>query len=83
MRIVLLCITIMIAFTYFFVPSANYYINRLLNILTSMDIYAVAEYIRNFGLWAVTASFLLMILVNIVAPLPAFMITLANAAIFG
>ena len=41
------------------------------------------EYIRSFGGWAVAISFLMMILQSIAAPIPAFLITFANAAIWG
>ena len=41
------------------------------------------KYILSFGIWAPIISFLLMILQSVAAPLPAFVITFANAAIFG
>ncbi|KAF1084026.1 TVP38/TMEM64 family inner membrane protein YdjZ [Sporotomaculum syntrophicum] len=36
-----------------------------------------------FGIWAPVASFLLMTLQSLIAPLPAFVITFANAGLFG
>jgi len=48
-----------------------------------MSIEAITEYIRSFGIYAVLISFLLMIFQSVAAPLPAFLITFANAAIFG
>jgi uncharacterized membrane protein YdjX (TVP38/TMEM64 family) len=48
-----------------------------------MDIEAVAEYIRSFGAIAALVSFLLMMFQSVIAPLPAFLITFANAMIFG
>lgn len=47
------------------------------------DVESVKEYIRSFGAWAVVISFIMMILQSIVAPIPAFFITFANAAIWG
>ena len=41
------------------------------------------KYILSFGMWAPVISFLLMILQSVAAPLPAFIITFANAALFG
>ena len=43
----------------------------------------VNEVILSFGMWAPVISFLLMILQSVAAPLPAFIITFANAALFG
>jgi uncharacterized membrane protein YdjX (TVP38/TMEM64 family) len=44
---------------------------------------SVIAYLREFGVYAALISFLLMILQSIIAPIPAFLITLSNAAIFG
>lgn len=43
----------------------------------------VKNYILSYGNWAVVISFLLMVFQSIIAPIPAFFITFANAAIFG
>ena len=51
--------------------------------LTSLDIESVKEYILSFGILAPVISFCLMLLQSVAAPLPAFLITFANAAIFG
>lgn len=55
----------------------------MVSALSSLDINAVKEYILSFGLWAPIISFCLMLLQSVAAPLPAFLITFANAAIFG
>lgn len=68
---------------YFLVPSVNREINGAIKVLTSMGVDGVIEYIRGYGAYAAIISFLLMILQSIVSPIPAFLITLANAAIFG
>lgn len=47
------------------------------------SIEAVREYIAGFGIFAPLISALLMIFQSIVAPLPAFIITIANGALFG
>lgn len=47
------------------------------------DVESVKAYIRSFGVWAVAISFLMMILQSLAAPIPAFLITFANAAIWG
>ena len=51
--------------------------------LSSSDINQVRSYILGFGIWAPIISILMMILQAIIAPLPAFVITFANAAVFG
>lgn len=68
---------------YFFVPPVNTIVNQMMASLSSLDIEAVKEYILSFGIWAPIISFILMILQSVVAPLPAFLITFANAALFG
>ncbi len=47
------------------------------------DVDSVKEYIRSFGVWAIAISFMMMILQSVAAPIPAFFITFANAAIWG
>lgn len=47
------------------------------------DLDAIKEYILSFGMLAPIVSFLLMIFQSLIAPLPAFLITFANAALFG
>ena len=52
-------------------------------LFSSLDVSAMMEYLRSFGPWAMVVSFLLMIFQALAAPLPAFLITFANAALFG
>ena len=62
-------IILIVAFlVYFFVPTANSKINQMIFYLSSMNLDMIKEYILSFGIWA---------------PIPAFLITLSNAAIFG
>ena len=51
--------------------------------LVKLDMEGLKEYILSFGIWGPVVSFLLMILQSVAAPLPAFVITFANAALFG
>ena len=41
------------------------------------------DFVANYGAYAAIVSFFLMILQSVAAPLPAFIITLANANLFG
>lgn len=52
-------------------------------ILSSLNVDIVRGYILSFGIWAPIISFLLMVFQSIIAPLPAFVITFANAGVFG
>ncbi|WP_330399821.1 VTT domain-containing protein [Peptostreptococcus faecalis] len=68
---------------YFFVPAVNKNINHAFSVLSQLDTKVVIEYIRSYGPMAAVISFILMVLQSIAAPIPAFLITLSNAAIFG
>ena len=68
---------------YLAVPGVNGFVNNAVAVLGSANLDRVAEYIRSFGGWAMAFSFALMVFSSVLAPLPAFMITLSNAVIFG
>ena len=61
----------------------NAFVNHIASVLSSADVDAVIDLIRSFGPWAMAVSFLLMVFQSVIAPLPAFLITFANAAVFG
>lgn len=82
-RIILLIVIGIMLLIYFFVPQVNKGINSSMKALTKLDLDGVIEFIRGYGTYAAVISFLLMILQSIISPIPAFFITLANAAIFG
>ncbi len=71
------------AAAYFFVPAVSENIHRSLAILSMGDMGALRAYILSYGIWAPVASGVLMILQAVIAPLPAFVITLANGTLFG
>lgn len=66
-----------------FVGPLRSWLVSVLALLGSLDIQKVTEYIRSLGFWGPLISFVLMILQSVVAPLPAFVLTFANAAVFG
>lgn len=82
-KIALISIILIILLVYLFVPTVNVKINEMINILTTEGIDGIIKYIRGYGEYAVGISFILMVLQSIISPIPAFLITLANAAIFG
>jgi uncharacterized membrane protein YdjX (TVP38/TMEM64 family) len=80
-RIIVLAILVFAVLGYFFVPPIHNALNPIFALFASMNVEALAAYLRSFGVWAVVVSFLLMILQSVAAPLPAFLLTFANAAI--
>lgn len=68
---------------YYLVPPVHTAINQTIFILSMVNVSAVREYILSFGIWAPIVSFLLMVFQSLIAPLPAFIITFANAGLFG
>lgn len=64
-------------------PQSRNYFFDLVALFQSLDIDKIKEYILSFGVLAPLISFLLMVFQAILAPLPAFLITFANAALFG
>ncbi|MEL3908143.1 MAG: TVP38/TMEM64 family protein [Treponemataceae bacterium] len=59
------------------------FLNALAVLTGPGGVEGVVEYIRSYGAYAAAISFFLMILQSIVAPIPAFLITLSNSVIFG
>lgn len=68
---------------YLGVPTIKSNVDTAIKVLTSLDTQAVIDYIRSYGKFAAIISFVLMILQSVAAPIPAFLITLSNATIFG
>lgn len=82
-KIVLMFIFVTCILVYFFVPLINKGVTKAISTLSSLGVEGVVEYIRGYGAYAAIISFLLMVLQSIIAPIPAFVITLSNAVIFG
>lgn len=68
---------------YFFVEPLQSGVKQAVAILSRVDVPAMKAYILSFGLLAPIVSFMLMVFQSLIAPLPAFVITFANAALFG
>lgn len=82
-RIILLCVVVLCGAAYACIPGVQQWIHASCGAMTTLNMADLIAYIQSFGAGAVAVSFLLMILQAIVAPIPAFFITLANAAIWG
>lgn len=78
-----LSVVLILLGTYVFVPIVKQNINQMVFYLSMANLDSIKEYILSFGIWAPVISFLLMLLQSVAAPLPAFLITFANAALFG
>lgn len=73
----------LIIVAYIFIKPFQNSIKQATFMLASLNVDMVRGYILSFGIWAPIVSFLLMIFQSIAAPLPAFLITFANASLFG
>lgn len=82
-RLLILLVLALLMIVYLSVPSVNAFVTNAAAVLGSANVDAVIDYIRSFGAYAMAFSFCLMVFSSLIAPLPAFMITLSNAAIFG
>ena len=78
-KIIVIVLIVGCVAVYFCVPSVNKLMNRIFAAFASGDFTVVKEY----GAYAAAVSFALMILQSVAAPLPAFLITFANANLFG
>lgn len=82
-KIVVLLLVIIAASSYFFIPSIKSTINNITSMFASGDFTVVKDFVRSYGAYAMVVSFMLMIFQSLIAPLPAFLITFANANLFG
>lgn len=78
-----LAVILSIVCAFLFIKPLNLMIRQMIMTLSMVNVDAAIGYIRSFGIWAPVISFTLMILQSVAAPLPAFIITFANAALFG
>ena len=83
LKYVILAILALTILAYFLIPMVRSKVNWLFMLFRSMSVDMIVGYVRSFGIYAVLVSFLLMMFQSLIAPLPAFLITFANAAIFG
>lgn len=67
---------------YIFNPAFNSKVNEIITVFDPKG-DAAKEFIASYGGYAMAVSFGLMVFQSVMAPLPAFLITFANAALFG
>lgn len=68
---------------YYSVPGLKPEVDQAAGLLAAVDIKGMKQYLAGFGLWGPLVSMGLMVLQALAAPLPAFVITFANAWIWG
>ncbi len=68
---------------YLFVPPLRVFLHQAVRLLSEGDVEALKAFLLSFGAWAPVISFLLMVLQSLIAPLPAFVLTLTNGLLFG
>ena len=82
-KVILLLAVICCVLAYFFIPSVNRILNKIFVMFASGDFTEVKQFISSYGVYAAALSFALMVLQSVMAPLPAFVLTFANANLFG
>lgn len=82
-RIITIICTAIFMLCYFTIPTLHNGLNNAFSTISKLDTKVVIDYLRSYGKLAIVVSFILMVLQSIAAPIPAFLITLSNAAIFG
>lgn len=80
-KIIVAIVIIALILIYLLVPQVNIFVNTAVAAFT--DQQKIEAFIASYGPYAMVISFFLMIFQSLMAPLPAFIITLTNAALFG
>lgn len=78
-----IAVIVILAGLYLWVPGLKQEVDKAAGILARADIKGMKEYLAGFGFWGPVVSMSLMVLQGLAAPLPAFVITFANAWIWG
>ncbi len=82
-KIILMILFPLIIIALLIIPESRAVLSKFAKILSNTDTKPVVEYIRSFGSLSIVISFILMVFQSLAAPFPAFLITFANAAVFG
>ncbi len=82
-KLLLLFIIILAVVVYFTNQTVNGFINNIIAMFATGDFSVVRGFIEQYGMYAMLVSAGLMVLQSLLAPLPAFLITFANANLFG
>ena len=82
-KILLLAAVLAALLCYGLLPPVRRAVEHVFQILASGDLTKLEAFVDSYGVYAALVSFGLMILQSVAAPLPAFLITFANANLFG
>jgi uncharacterized membrane protein YdjX (TVP38/TMEM64 family) len=82
-KVLILAAAAVVLICYAAVPGVRNAFNNIGQMFASGDFMVIREFVESYGTYAAAVSFLLMILQSVAAPLPAFLITFANANLFG
>ncbi len=82
-KLVLILVALVALLVYMLVPGVKAWFGEVLAMFATGDFTVVREFVESYGAYAAAVSFMLMVLTSIAAPLPAFLITFANASLFG
>lgn len=82
-RLVVIILIAAAVLSYYCIPTIQSIINQIFKMFASGDFTVVKDFVESYGAYAMIVSFLLMIFQSVAAPLPAFLITFANANLFG
>ncbi|EFQ53558.1 TVP38/TMEM64 family protein [Limosilactobacillus oris] len=76
--VILLCVV-----AYFAFPPVKHFCNQVVYMFSTGDFTIVKDFVASYGVYAAIISFFLMVFQSVAAPLPAFLVTFANASLFG
>lgn len=82
-KLLYIAIAIILILICIYIPPINKFLSTAISTLSSSGLTGIINYLREYGAYAAIVSFVLMVLQSVIAPIPAFLITLSNAAIFG
>lgn len=82
-RILLFLGVIAVVALYYLYAPFRAFLKEVFRVFATGDFQKLKDFVASYGPYAAAISFLLMVLQSVVAPLPAFLITFANAALFG
>ena len=82
-KAVIIAAALAVLLSYFAVPGVRDAFNSIGRMFASGDFMVIRQFVDSYGAYAAAVSFMLMILQSVAAPLPAFLITFANASLFG
>ncbi|BBR58546.1 MULTISPECIES: TVP38/TMEM64 family protein [unclassified Klebsiella] len=82
-RLLMIAALTALVLAWLWIPGVHAFVRDSLDAFLAVDQQGIERFIRAYGSQAAIVSFLLMIFQAIAAPLPAFLITFANASLFG